>query len=368
MAPGDSRQWRYENRSAAGNQVLMNHLVKGGQLTLSRPGHLSCRDGEVEGRQGKICLLRELTWQGSANLSSNLRFKLSTSLNAVDARYRVEGEWVRLGDSVPISDLANSRGIELFFTPPQQQQREAFWQQLSHRSLADLVEMSFFMPERMQQGDKFVLAVGVKTEEQKPMRGQLQPLSFLLVQDKVSQNRYITSAYSGTHNSALFGVEHPGSGERPAIWYPMSSKVTEQSKSASPEGTRPIVTPETAFSDFADQQGNPQPWPAGFNPILNSQGWQWLQSIAMGEGQLLKYEQNNSNNPLDINNRGLKQAQLTLEQPDNSQCEVTSVQGVAGYLCSLRKVEWKGTMAQQGIRFTLRSDKNADDVRYRVAG
>ncbi|MGL4861321.1 MAG: hypothetical protein ACRC5A_16625, partial [Enterobacteriaceae bacterium] len=107
MAPGDSRQWRYENRSAAGNQVLMNHLVKGGQLTLSRPGHLSCRDGEVEGRQGKICLLRELTWQGSANLSSNLRFKLSTSLNAVDARYRVEGEWVRLGDSVPISDLAN---------------------------------------------------------------------------------------------------------------------------------------------------------------------------------------------------------------------------------------------------------------------
>ncbi|MGL4858571.1 MAG: hypothetical protein ACRC5A_02315, partial [Enterobacteriaceae bacterium] len=107
MAPGDSRQWRYESHSAAGNLVLMNHLVKGGQLTLSRPGRVSCRDGEVEGRQGKICLLRELSWQGSANLSSNLRFKLSTSLNAVDARYRVEGEWVRLGDSVPISDLAN---------------------------------------------------------------------------------------------------------------------------------------------------------------------------------------------------------------------------------------------------------------------
>ncbi|MGL4858155.1 MAG: hypothetical protein ACRC5A_00130 [Enterobacteriaceae bacterium] len=158
MSPGENTTWRYQQLPPDQPKVVLSHLIKNGQLTLRRTSPMIYRDESVEGMMGKLCRIREVAWRGEATPQGPVRFVVRSRANLPDARYRVGQRWVPLGDSVSLDEFVGSQGIDFFFRPPGKEYEQEWQQQFSGRTLGESLLMMFFMPSRIQEGDKFVLS------------------------------------------------------------------------------------------------------------------------------------------------------------------------------------------------------------------
>ncbi|WON83885.1 hypothetical protein [Chromobacterium haemolyticum] len=156
-------------------QIWRSNIVKSGQLKLSSPAGEACRQESVGGQAGLVCVLRQIdSAEGGTDVDGDTRFMVGGrlgSLKALNARYRVGGDWLPLGDSVALSRLKSGGKIELFIAKPEQAQIE-HWkslakgrlkeknlsealQQLRDRYISQALEMSFFAAKR--PADRFKL-------------------------------------------------------------------------------------------------------------------------------------------------------------------------------------------------------------------
>ncbi|MGL4861186.1 MAG: hypothetical protein ACRC5A_15925, partial [Enterobacteriaceae bacterium] len=178
MAPGELQQWRYDVEQPGLQQTLISHVVKSGQLQLQRPTKYACQKETVEQVSGWRCLIREINWRGNPVTEGDVRFVVRSKIDAPASRYRVGAEWTPLGDSVPLSEFAQSKGIELFVAESNQES-EASWRGASQRPLLELLNMSFFSSQ--YQDDRFTLQV-----DSAPFKQQMtqQPLRIAPMADQ----------------------------------------------------------------------------------------------------------------------------------------------------------------------------------------
>ncbi|MGR2779105.1 hypothetical protein [Chromobacterium haemolyticum] len=156
-------------------QIWRSNIVKSGQLKLSSPKGEACRQDSVGGQAGLVCVLRQIdSAEGGTDVDGDTRFMVGGrlgSLKALNARYRVGGDWLPLGESVALSRFKSGGKIELFIAKPEQAQIE-HWkslakgrlkeknlsealQQLRDRYISQALEMSFFAAKR--PADRFKL-------------------------------------------------------------------------------------------------------------------------------------------------------------------------------------------------------------------
>ncbi|MGL4858528.1 MAG: hypothetical protein ACRC5A_02085 [Enterobacteriaceae bacterium] len=157
MAIGDSQHWRYEQTENAIRSLVIAHVIKDAELTMDKPHNNQCRDSEVEGRQGVLCRLRDITLQGNLVQGSSLRFQVRGELASEWVRYRVGKAWEELNTSIPVSDFADSQGIDLFLVLPEND-TQSRQQQLAELPLKlSGLQLLFLAPERFNKGDKFTM-------------------------------------------------------------------------------------------------------------------------------------------------------------------------------------------------------------------
>ncbi|MGL4860526.1 MAG: hypothetical protein ACRC5A_12510, partial [Enterobacteriaceae bacterium] len=179
MATGDSLQWRYERGTAQQPFLLIAHIVKSAQLNLRLPSMQSCLQTEVEGVAGTSCLVREFDWQGTPPADGKLRVKLHSRGDLAQVRYRINGQWLRLLESVSVNELFTGKGLELFMPSPVDEPQD---NPVVLSRAAEKLRLEFFVPERMQRGDSFSIPIDVRSDfprlitPQKPLLSLESPL------------------------------------------------------------------------------------------------------------------------------------------------------------------------------------------------
>ncbi|MGL4860076.1 MAG: hypothetical protein ACRC5A_10150, partial [Enterobacteriaceae bacterium] len=341
-----------------GERHIEAMVAKKAQITLQRPAQIVCKEDRVDGLKGVSCLVRTVEVTGSDFNSGDIQFIIRSNALAGHASYRAGQQWYPVGTPIPISEFAQSKGIELFLSDTTQQQEVSLQQQ---RHLSTLLEAGFYSMSRHQRGDAFGLAIsGRLPADENPL--MMSRIEIATIDDQVTQNQYVTTLSSQSRQRPaplLYGLRTPDSGARPAIWY---SKREAPATRATPVTGTVQLNPAEIFSGFADEGGAVSDQ-TSFSPALSQQGWQKLLSMMVGDAQLWRYEKQDEASQQILLSHIFKQAQLTLSYPDSKACRQEQVEGVEGRVCTMRKVEWQGAVTTEDIRFAL-SNLSGDGAGY----
>ncbi|MGL4860525.1 MAG: hypothetical protein ACRC5A_12505 [Enterobacteriaceae bacterium] len=222
MPTGGAQQLTLTERLQNGaERHLQSQVTKSASLLLRRPARLQCREQQVEGVSGKVCLLREVQAQFADNQSGDIQFILRSRMDNQGALFRVGQNWHPLGTSVPVAEFAQGKGIELFISSERMQQ--GMQTALQEISFDNLLEAGFYSASRHSRGDRFGIRFGSEGLPGGESAYQMARMDLLLIDDQVTGNQYITTLNNRStvkgQKSLLYGARYPREREKPLAWY-----------------------------------------------------------------------------------------------------------------------------------------------------
>ncbi|MGL4858740.1 MAG: hypothetical protein ACRC5A_03195, partial [Enterobacteriaceae bacterium] len=176
-------------------------------------------------------------------------------------------------------------------------------------------------------------------------------------------NQYVTTLSSRGKGGQLYGVHHPGSNERPAVWY---SKQETKSSGAGKVTQAALITPRLAFDGFIGLSGEVQEEPS-YALRLSETAWQQLLNMTNGDSQTWGYEVSDPQMPQRLFSHIVKSGQLRVRPVNDPHCRDEKVEGMTGVVCTLREIDWQGSAVESSnVRFVVRAKKNDANIRYRI--
>ncbi|MGL4859564.1 MAG: hypothetical protein ACRC5A_07490, partial [Enterobacteriaceae bacterium] len=353
-------QLQYSLKMRDGNDIeLQTQLIKQAQITLQRPATVDCQEIQLEEYQGKSCLIRIITLTGDPS-GGDIRFVMRSHQLLENARYRIGQQWYPLGTPIPVAEFTQGRGIELFIT---QQGAEQARQHMQSTSLTALLEAGFYSPSRYSQGDKFSLALSGQLSSGKKSV-LMSRLGLVFIDDQVTQNRYVstTNSHSSKSGALLYGASHVGFASRPAIWY---SRGLDEVGEGSEGAYQAQLAPASFFAGFS-KNGAASGDNTTFSPMISDAGWQKLLTMSPGDGQLLQYGRQGAVAEQRLMSNIVKEVHLELTAPAARACHSEQVKGIEGQVCTVRDVNWRGSLSGQDSRFVVRTSGNLTDHFYRT--
>ncbi|MGL4859055.1 MAG: hypothetical protein ACRC5A_04820, partial [Enterobacteriaceae bacterium] len=181
-----------EKLKAGGQRLVRTQASKRGQLTLSRPDQLTCRQEQLEGMTGQACVLSEVSLEGGLSSGSDIQFVIQMNAEASRARYRVGRQWHPINSPVSVSEFAEGRAIELFVASSE---GGSLLKAIDSNGLSSLLKAGFYSASRHGRGDYYGLTFGgvLPTGEQSL---QMSRLEVLLIEDQMNNNQYVTTLSS----------------------------------------------------------------------------------------------------------------------------------------------------------------------------
>ncbi|MGL4859422.1 MAG: hypothetical protein ACRC5A_06730, partial [Enterobacteriaceae bacterium] len=353
-------QFRYSLKMRNGNDIaLQTQLIKQAQIMLQRPATVDCQEMQLDEYQGKNCLIRTITITGDPS-GGDIQFVMRSHHLLENARYRIGQQWYPLGTPIPVAEFTQGRGIELFI--PSQAIKQIH-QRLQSATLTSFLEAGFYSPSRYSQGDKFSLLLSGQLPSGK-QSVLMSRLGLVFVDDQVTQNRYVstTSSHSSQTGALLYGASHADSASRPAIWYSRGIQAAGEEIDSAYQAQ---LAPASFFAGFS-KQGVANGDNATFSPMISDAGWQKLLTMAPGDGQLLQYGQQGAVAEQRLMSNIVKEVHLELTAPATRECHSEQVKGIDGEVCTVREVNWSGTLSGQDSRFVVRTSGNLTDHFYRT--
>ncbi|MGL4605475.1 MAG: hypothetical protein ACRCU9_15165, partial [Iodobacter sp.] len=296
---GASRVLSFTEKTADGlAREFQTTATKRAQLVLTPAAGNVCRDEVVQGVAGKVCVLRQITGQNGASSGGDLMFTIRARMAAPNARFRVGAAWHAMGESIPISEFAQGRSIDVFFGALTAEQKSQSNFASVNPRLSHVVEAGFYSASRLSRGDRFKLQIFGNVQKPRPDT-ILSSLELLLIDDEVGHSQYVTTL-RGRADQAVYGGRTAEGRTRAATWYVENSRL----RPLFPLVQTRQAKPEQLFAGFSDDQGQISQSlvaPAGFrqiNPVFSAVAFDGLVRQPLGYQQELKLEGVRSNGDL----------------------------------------------------------------------